>query len=274
MIKALTLMAAALLAVSAFAQKDAVAPGFDFWKTVGDGGTYMDFAENPIPAGFFFDGSDAFTGRIDFEGVPLATHPADALKGSDTIVERLDSAHFGDDGVAITRMRIKALALASAEPVVVNGTLWDVSVSLADVQPVTELTFVKETERDGYFNSDLVVNVRMTFTHQVNKKLSYALERTVHFSEYFEFPIAYAEMDRDQAQKASAALGQVLVDTNGDGVPDANLMSTLPALGIERLTATYLEPITTEEELEAYHQAPTHQHQTTYVQLQTLASAQ
>jgi len=253
--KALTTMAAALLCISAFAQKDAIAPGFDLWKTVGEGKTYMDFSQNPIPAGFFFDGSAAFTGSVAFDGVPLATKPVNALGGADTIVERLDAAYFNEQGTAVSGLRIKALSLVSPTPIEVNGTLWNVAAGLTETQPITEITYFRDSENTGRFHADLVVNVRLTFTHQVNKKLTYTLDRTVHFTDYYEAPYSLAASNSDQARKAGARTANVLVDVNGDSVAE----TLLPEVYFEHMY--YLSTLT-EEELLLWHVAPTHAHLT------------
>jgi len=254
--KALIILAAALLAVSAFAQKDAIAPGYDMFKTVSGGETYSSFANNPIPAGFFFEGSEAFTGRIDYVGVPLATQPVNALNGIDTIIERLDTAVFNDQGTAVSGLRIKALSMAAAAPIEVSGTLWDVSVSLTEKQPVTEVVYVRDTDITGRFTADLVVNVRLTFTHQVNKKLTRTLDRTVHFNSYNEIPYQLAEPQSDAAAKVRAQVDQVMVDADGDGVADAPLGLGDNGFG---MLAT-VQATLTEEPLAIMHEGYDHVH--------------
>ncbi len=220
----MALIITGLLAVPAFAQK--IAPGYDIWKTVGNGETFMDFADSPIPAGFFFEGSEPFTGAINFVGVPLATEPAGALQGADTVIERLDTAAFGEDGLASSRMRIMALSLASPEPIDIGGSLWDVGVSLAEVQPVTEIVYEKLTDEVGEFLADLVVNVRLTFTHRVVKKLSYSLERTVHFQRATHTPFRLVSPETKSAKQRLSVLSGLKIDTDGDGLVDS-LMTQL-----------------------------------------------
>ncbi len=223
---------AALLAAPLFAQKPAIAAGYDLWKTIGDGETFMDFADNPIPAGFFFEGSEAFTGRVEFNGAPLATQPVNALGNTDTVVERLDTAVFNDAGMAVSRLRIKALSLVSIDPVVVDGSLWDVTVSLAETQPVTEITYYQRGEDSGVFHADLVVNVRLTFTHRVMKKLAYSMDRTVHFNRYYESDFTLAPPSEERMK----ARARTLVDTNGDGIAERALTlrdNLLPGLHYE-----------------------------------------
>ena len=49
---------------------------------------YVDFAKNPIPAGFFCSESAPFPGRVGFRGEPLVTGTPVALGAIDTIVQR------------------------------------------------------------------------------------------------------------------------------------------------------------------------------------------
>jgi hypothetical protein len=56
--------------------------GIDVFTTPADGKTYYDFAQNPIPAGFFCEASKAFTGRVAFKGLPLATGVLGQLWGA------------------------------------------------------------------------------------------------------------------------------------------------------------------------------------------------
>ncbi len=254
--KLLALMILTLLAAPLLAQKTAVAPGYDLRKTVGDGATYMSFVNSPIPADFFFEGSEAFTGKIEFNGVPLATQPLNALGGADTIIERLDAGVFNDEGVAVSRLRIKALSLVAADPIEVNGSLWDVTASLTEKQPVTEITYFQRGKDAGVYHADLVVNVRLTFTHRTVKKLAYTLDRTVHFTDYYETPFRLT--DPGSRMKARPT---VMFDANGDGVAETAL-APIQSLAPAFITRNILTQILTEEELMEVHSNPDHVHTT------------
>src|SRR5882757_702119 len=67
--------------------------GVDLWMTVA-GFAQTSFADQPIPAGFFCEGSQAFTGKVKFKGAPLTVEPAGSLGSIDTVVRRLDDAKF------------------------------------------------------------------------------------------------------------------------------------------------------------------------------------
>src|SRR3954452_214612 len=83
-----TLILALLLALPvAAANVRAIESGIDVWHTPADGTTFVDFAKNPIPKGFFCTKSGSFTGRIVLQGRPLATGTPGELGGADTIVQ-------------------------------------------------------------------------------------------------------------------------------------------------------------------------------------------
>jgi hypothetical protein len=155
------------LAVPALAGRapDRIAAGVDYWQTLSSGATSYDFASNPLPAGFLCAGSAAFTGRINFEGVPLRTEPAGILGTTDTVIERLDEAVFNRRGIAQTRIRARALNLVATEPLKTPCGLFRVTASLADRQPVTQMVFYRENKDGGTFRAQLQLRVRIEFTN-------------------------------------------------------------------------------------------------------------
>lgn len=98
------LVSSLLLGLSPLSANPVIQRGIDVFTTWGDGRTFYDFSYNPIPASFFCKGSKAFTGRVAFKGLPLATGEPGQLWGADTVIERLDDAVFNDKGVAVTRL--------------------------------------------------------------------------------------------------------------------------------------------------------------------------
>ncbi|HEV2844712.1 MAG TPA: hypothetical protein VG477_07690, partial [Thermoanaerobaculia bacterium] len=67
------LVCSLLLGLSPLAADPVIERGIDIFTTPADGTTYYDFANSPIPAGFFCKSSKVFTGRVAFKGLPLAT---------------------------------------------------------------------------------------------------------------------------------------------------------------------------------------------------------
>jgi len=216
-----------LLAAPLAAQDKAILPGYDYWQTVGGGASYMNFADNPIPAEFFCQGSEAFTGKILLEGAPLATQPVGALGTTDTIVERMDPALF-EEGVAFTRIRVKAINLISRDTLITGCGEWNVTMGLTEKQPITEMVYEQLGDDYGHFSADLVLNARITFTHAVNPKLTRTLNRTVHFSEFHQAPFTMRPAaNDDEASKQRLDLTENLrVDTDGDGFVDTPLALT------------------------------------------------
>src|SRR4051812_14319370 len=88
---------------------DVIHNGVDLWMTVA-GFAQTSFASDPLPAGFFCAGSQPFTGKVVFKGVPLAARPAKSLGDIDTVVRRLDDAAFNKQGEATTRIQLLALS--------------------------------------------------------------------------------------------------------------------------------------------------------------------
>ena len=100
-----------LIALPMSAADQVIQSGIDIWRTPGNGTTFVDFLKEPIPAGFFCFKSKPFSGRIVFRGVPIVTGESGALGKTDTIIQRLDDAVFDENGVANTRIQMRALHL-------------------------------------------------------------------------------------------------------------------------------------------------------------------
>ena len=116
-----------------------------------------------MPADFFCSGSEPFTGRVVWGGVPLVTQPKDALNGTDTIVQRLDDAVFKREGCCDHPVA-GARPLAGqhrADPHQLRS--FHVAAKLDDgEQPTTKMRIVRAREGGGSFESVLELNVRLT----------------------------------------------------------------------------------------------------------------
>jgi hypothetical protein len=216
----MVLVSSLLLGLSPLSADSVVRRGVDVFTTVGDGKTFYDFSHNPIPAGFFCERSKAFTGRVEFKGLPLATKVPGALWGADTVIERLDNAAFDAQGVAVTRLQFRALSLVSTAPVKTACGAFHVYVSLARKQRVTTMRIVRTQEGGGHFIAPLAVDVRMTFipVKPVGIKTLRKLELTAGFT----FPAQSLPWSfRSGAQ--TRKIGAVVVDTDGNLAPDTLL---------------------------------------------------
>src|SRR4029077_7793707 len=122
------------------------------------------FAPQPIPAGFFCEGSQPFTGTVVLKGDPLAVAPANSLGAIDTVVRRLDDAAFNAKGEATTRIQLMGLSMVSAKPIETSCGAYDIAISLAGEQPTTTMRIFKTDAMGGTYSAPLALNVRAVFT--------------------------------------------------------------------------------------------------------------
>jgi hypothetical protein len=197
--------------------------GIDIFTTVGDGRTSYDFAQNPIPAGFFCEGSKPFTGRVTFKGLPLITGTPGQLWGADTVIERLDDAVFDANGTAATRIQFRALSLVSTAPIKTACGAFHVYVSLRGKQRVTTMNIYRTGEGGGNFVAPLAVNTRVTFipVKPAKKKAALKLELAADFT-FPASPLSWSVPAGPRVKR----IGSAIVDTNGDLTPDTSLPGT------------------------------------------------
>lgn len=229
-----SLAVALLCALPAFARVETVENGIDVWWTAGDGRTFVDFAKQPIPKGFFCPKSQAFTGKVVLQGRPLATGNPGELGGGDTIVQRLDDASFNKDGIAVTRLQMRALQLVSVSPLKTVCGDYNVQVVLDGVQPITKMRIIRERDNGGHFIAPLRVKFRMTFT-----PASGISAQRLQLSQTFRLlPAPNATWGATRPKSPVTQAARLLVDTDGDQVPDLALPKTngnfLPGLTPER----------------------------------------
>jgi hypothetical protein len=208
------------VAASASAADRIIQNGIDAWATPGDGSTFVDFAKNPIPAGFFCAQSAPFTGRVAFRGEPIVTGNPGDLGAADTVVQRLDDATFNKRGRAVTRLQFRALSLRSVAPIETKCGEFFAVASLEGVQPITRMVIVRENEKGGRFTAPLALNVKIRFepVGQANGELL-EIPMKVRFPADVQVPWASKHV-------APMPAGFVLVDTDGDRVADTYLPGT------------------------------------------------
>jgi len=189
--------------------------GVDMWMTVA-GFAKTNFAKEPIPAGFFCQDSQPFTGTVTFKGVPIATEPAQALGHIDTIVQRLDDAVFDEKGEASTRIQLLALSLESTEPIETSCGKYTVAAHLAGEQPTTTMRIVRTNALGGTYTAPLSLNVKLTFSPAAgNAGARRELTTRIDLGPGSNSVWAYV--------KAPQYKTGVKVDTNGNGRPDREL---------------------------------------------------
>lgn len=220
-ISLVALAVVAFTSLSPLAADPMIRRGIDTFTTTDNGKTYYDFAQSPIPANFFCKGSAAFTGRIAFKGLPLEAQGK--LRGADTVIERLDDAFFDANGSAVTRIQFRALSLVSIAPLKTRCGAFHVYVSLADKQRVTTMRIHRTGEEGGNFVAPLAVNARLTFipVQPARGKASRKLTLTGDFT-FPATPLPWSFT----AGAVTKRIGSVVVDTNGDLIPDTRLFGT------------------------------------------------
>ena len=194
---------------------EVVHKGVDLWMTVA-GFAQTSFADQPIPAGFFCEGSQAFTGKVKFKGAPLTVEPAGSLGSIDTVVNRLDDAKFDAKGEATTRIQLMALSLVSVQPIETSCGKFNVAVNLDGKQPETLMHIFRSEAFGGTYTAPLALNVKAVFT-PVDGNLSGRREvtRRIDLGPGSNSVWAYVNLPRYKQG--------VKVDTNGDGKADTIL---------------------------------------------------
>jgi hypothetical protein len=211
------------LSVPAFAADRAIANGIDLWRTPGDGNSYADFSQQPIPAGFFCPGSAPFTGRIITKGIPIASNQPGALGNADTIVQRLDNAKFNKRGVATTRIQMRAMQFEGLTPIKTSCGVFKAFIQLDGEQPVTRMQIVRDSEKGGRFSAPISVNVKFLF-----KPVDGVTTEVRELRQEVRFPPARFQRWSGSRELSGAPVvnGSVKVDTDGDGTPDTLLPGT------------------------------------------------
>jgi len=205
----------ALIGGSPLFGAEAIHNGVDLWMTVA-GFAQTSFAKEPLPAGFFCESSQPFTGIVKFKGAPLAVAPAGSLGSIDTVVRRLDDAKLDAKGEATTRIQLMALALVSTKPIETSCGKYDVAVSLSGEQPTTTMRIVRNDYFGGTYSAPLALNVKVAFTPVGGDPSGrYELTRRIDLGPADHSVWAYLNVPRYK--------GMVRVDTDGDGRADRAL---------------------------------------------------
>ncbi|HRC87026.1 MAG TPA: hypothetical protein PK413_15565 [Thermoanaerobaculia bacterium] len=209
-----------LSALPVLAADPVIYKGIDVFTTLGNGTTFYDFAHQPIPAGFFCKGSAPFTGRVMLKGVPLQTSEPGKLRGTDTVIERLNDAVFDGSGKAVTLIKFRALSLTSVAPIQTSCGEFAVSVTLAGEQRATTMNIYRTEERGGYFVAPLAVDAKMSFV-PVRGLVKAPLELVGSFT----FPASALPWSFAQGTQVKQ-IASVVVDADRDGVAETRLPAT------------------------------------------------
>ena len=216
------LVTALLLSLSPLSAADnsVIKRGIDVFTTTANGKSFYDFAKNPIPAGFFCEGSAAYTGRVALRGLPIETATPGQLRGADTIVERLDDASFNRNGVAVTRIRLRALSLVSIAPIRTSCGDFHVYVRLADKQRITTMRIDRTSPHGGTFSAPVAVDARMSFVPVKGRSV-----RKLEMTGSFNLPQIAIPWSLEGGP-GTKGVASAVIDTNGDMKPDTRLAGT------------------------------------------------
>lgn len=236
-------LAALALTVIPASAGDLIANGIDLWATPADGGTFVNFAADPIPADFFCTGSTPFVGKVVFKGVPIPTQPEGIFGNADTVVQRLDDAVFAGSGtatrfqqnvvgpaelpvareIATTRVQVRALSFVSVEPIRTACGAFHVHTRLAPGdQPITQMTITREHANGGRFVAPLSLNVVLSFS-----PVKSPARETLEITRRVDFPGKANSFWSDEPGEGGVRhLGFAQIDTTGDGAPDTYIPGT------------------------------------------------
>ncbi|NLF30756.1 MAG: hypothetical protein GX591_07700 [Planctomycetes bacterium] len=107
-------LVAALAVGAAGAAAEEVRAGCDAMDVVAGAGSWIDFSAEPIPAGLFGPGSQAFTGIVPLEGMPIWMLQPDAS------FRRPDDVTVGAGQEALIQGELTTLNLVSVSPIAID----------------------------------------------------------------------------------------------------------------------------------------------------------
>ncbi len=184
---------------------EAIPCGMDLFTTPCGGGTLFDLCNDPIPADFFYPGSEPFMGIIILGGEPLTTFPMPGLFGdADTLVRRHARVAPDIGETETIPIELVALNLKSCNPITVTGgpdTLWDVTITLSPTPPPVGSMSITKTHTDGgTFDSQFFVQPLFIFTEVGNPSNVKVLDTGVEgvppiVFEFFDRPWAITPPD-------------------------------------------------------------------------------
>lgn len=216
--KKVNIVLAVLLAIALAAPATAltVTAGVDLWETSNNGGAYIDFSDDGIPAGTFCDSFPGFTGKIPVKGKRVKSSPD--LGTTDTIIERLNDVDLQVGGPAgHVDIVIRVLSLQATERFSACGESWAVDAyTNPDDQPTSKLSIKATSGAGGSFSANLDVNGTVRFV---------SAKGTVTITDKVNLVTTNASWASDVKRGVKAA-GPIKVDSNGDGVEDLSLPGT------------------------------------------------
>ncbi|HEX3128189.1 MAG TPA: hypothetical protein VH394_12740 [Thermoanaerobaculia bacterium] len=121
--------------------------------------------------------------------------------------------------MATTRIQVRALSLKSVAPISTSCGKFDLSMSLDGAQPTTRMRIIRDNDNGGRFFAPLALNTKVTFTPVGRAGETLELAQPVRFA-------ATPNVPWHAKTAAPMPAGFVLVDTDGDRMPDTYLPGT------------------------------------------------
>ena len=153
------------------AQGPFIPEGDDKFETTNNGETYHNFANKPIPAGFFTSvggsPSKAYAGNVPLEGVPLGGE----FGNVDTVIHRNQCSVPCNTAIQMTKLSLKSINAITVTYQDDTTETWNVGVGLSTLKASTGTMAINS---GGTFDSSLSVWPKFTFRRvSDNKTLEY-----------------------------------------------------------------------------------------------------
>ncbi|HEV8577640.1 MAG TPA: hypothetical protein VGX68_01050 [Thermoanaerobaculia bacterium] len=218
----LVVCALALAALPAAAQT--LTAGIDVWTTPDDGSAYVDFTDNPLPAGYFCASSQPFAQRITLKGSAIATSPSGVLGSTDTVVERTGDVDVSG-GQGSTTIHVRAISFVNRTAISVPGCsdTFSAKVGLSGTAPAGSITIHSSGTAGGTFDASFSVPGKITFTNNTT-----GLPLRTPATETISLQTSGAPWADSVGTGGIAYPNPVSIDTNGDGVADDSTPGTTP----------------------------------------------
>lgn len=149
---------------------------FDLFRTARQGSSFKFSGDFSIPAGFFGEGSQRFSGTVALKGLPLRNFRDHKTGDADVIIERrprlAPAEKFPSEQKA--EIELAALSLLSTAPIKVRVgkriELWQLKVEASPSHPsIGSVTIKQRDAQGGTADWELTVYPVFTFTRQTDK---------------------------------------------------------------------------------------------------------
>lgn len=163
----IALVIALFVTTKSRAQGAFIPEGDDKFETTNNGETYHNFANSPIPAGFFTSvggsPSKAYAGNVPLEGVPLGG----SFGNVDTVIHRGPCSVPCNTAIQMTNLNLKSINTITVTYADDTTETWSVAVNLSTLKASTGTMSINS---GGTFDSTLNVWPKFTFKRTSDSK--------------------------------------------------------------------------------------------------------